>query len=96
MKKQLVALIFAILPVFAFAAGGHETQLDKVDIDLSDKAAMQDGLRTFANYCMGCHSAQFQRYERVAKDLGIRRVKPMIAPMRGDRLTVILTTDYVS
>ncbi len=71
MKKQLVALIFAILPVFAFAAGGHETQLDKVDIDLSDKAAMQDGLRTFANYCMGCHSAQFQRYERVAKDLGI-------------------------
>ncbi len=32
----------------------------------------------------------------LAKDLGIRRVKPMIAPMRGDRLTVILTTDYVS
>jgi LytR cell envelope-related transcriptional attenuator len=32
----------------------------------------------------------------LAKDLGIRRVRPMIAPMRGDRLTVILTTDYVS
>lgn len=71
MKKQLAALIFAILPVFTFAAGGHDVHLDKVDVDLSDKAAMQDGLRTFANYCMGCHSAQFQRYERVAKDLGI-------------------------
>ena len=32
---------------------------------------MQDGLKTFANYCMGCHSAKFKRYERVASDLGI-------------------------
>ena len=32
---------------------------------------MQDGLKTFANYCMGCHGMKFQRYERVATDLGI-------------------------
>jgi ubiquinol-cytochrome c reductase cytochrome c1 subunit len=42
-----------------------------VDVDLKDKASLQDGARTFVNYCMGCHSAQYQRYERVAKDLGI-------------------------
>jgi len=30
----------------------------------------------------------------LAKDLGIPRVKPTIPPMRGDRLTVILTSDY--
>jgi hypothetical protein len=30
----------------------------------------------------------------LAKDLGITRVKPAIAPMRSDRLTVILTADY--
>jgi LytR cell envelope-related transcriptional attenuator len=30
----------------------------------------------------------------LAKDLGIARIKPTIAPMRGDRLTVILTGDY--
>ena len=30
----------------------------------------------------------------LGKDLGISRVKPSIAPMRGDRLTVILTRDY--
>jgi hypothetical protein len=30
----------------------------------------------------------------LARDLGIGRVKPSIAPMRGDRLTVILTGDY--
>ncbi|MCC6074674.1 cytochrome c1 [Pseudomonas sp. GCM10022188] len=71
MKKQIAALIFAVLPAFAFASGGENVHLDKVDVDLTDKAALQDGARTFANYCMGCHSAQFQRYERVATDLGI-------------------------
>jgi hypothetical protein len=30
----------------------------------------------------------------LAKDLGISRLRPSIAPMRGDRLTVILTSDY--
>ncbi|SDR72961.1 cytochrome c1 [Pseudomonas oryzae] len=70
MKKQFAALIFALLPAFSFAAS-TEYPLDKVDVDFTDKAALQDGARTFANYCMGCHGAQFQRYERVAKDLGI-------------------------
>ncbi len=32
--------------------------------------------------------------ELLAKDLGISRVKPVVAPMRGDRLSVILTNDY--
>ena len=30
----------------------------------------------------------------LARDLGIHRLRPAISPMRGDRLTVILTTDY--
>jgi hypothetical protein len=32
--------------------------------------------------------------QMLGKDLGISRLKPSIAPMRGDRLTVILTSDY--
>jgi hypothetical protein len=32
--------------------------------------------------------------QALAKDLGIARVKPAIAPMHFDRLTVILTSDY--
>lgn len=70
MKKLFAAFVIAALPTLSFAAG-PSIALDKVDIDLTDKAAMQDGARTFANYCMGCHSAQYQRYERVADDLGI-------------------------
>lgn len=70
MKKLFAAFVFAALPALSMGAAS-DYPLDKVDIDLTDKAAMQDGLRTFANYCMGCHSAQYQRYERVADDLGI-------------------------
>lgn len=70
MKKLFAALMFSVLPMTAMAAG-PSIPLDKVDIDLRDKAALQDGARTFANYCMGCHSAKFQRYERVADDIGI-------------------------
>nr|WP_246280352.1 LytR C-terminal domain-containing protein [Nocardioides daedukensis] len=32
----------------------------------------------------------------LAKDLGIERTVPAVDPMRGDRLTVILTADYGS
>ncbi|HZJ94635.1 MAG TPA: cytochrome c1 [Thiopseudomonas sp.] len=67
MKKKIIALLFAAIPTFGFAA----YPLDKVSIDLTDKAALQDGAQTFVNYCMGCHGAKFQRYERVATDLGI-------------------------
>ncbi len=70
MKKQIAALLLAAIPLFGFAAGGAYP-LDSVSIDLNDKAAMQDGAKTFVNYCMGCHGAKFQRYERVANDLGI-------------------------
>lgn len=76
MKKQIVALIFAALPMFGFAAAG-DYPMEKVKTDLRDKAAMQDGLKTFVNYCMGCHGAKFQRYERVANDLGISEEQMM-------------------
>ncbi|CAM3290310.1 cytochrome c1 [Pseudomonas floridensis] len=70
MKRLLAVLILVMLPTLLFAAEGGAT-LEHVDIDVSDKAALQDGARTFVNYCMGCHSAKYQRYERVADDLGI-------------------------
>lgn len=70
MKRLLAVLLIALLPALSFATE-HAADLESVDIDVSDKAALQDGARTFVNYCMGCHSAKFQRYERVADDLGI-------------------------
>ncbi len=71
MKKQLIALILALIPFTALAAGGANIHLDKMEPDLYDKASLQRGAQLFVNYCMGCHSAQYQRFARTAEDLGI-------------------------
>lgn len=69
MKKWIVVL-FALLPSLALAAGGN-VHLDKANNDISDKASLQNGAKLFMNYCFGCHSTQYQRYQRVATDLDI-------------------------
>lgn len=69
MKKWIV-MLFALLPSLAIAAGAG-VPLDKAHNDLRDKASLQNGAKLFMNYCFGCHATQYQRYERVADDLGI-------------------------
>lgn len=68
MKKWLALLL--LVPSFAFAAGSNYP-LDDVNIDLKDKASLQNGARIFMNYCLGCHQMQYQRYQRTFNDLGI-------------------------
>ncbi|TWI55421.1 ubiquinol-cytochrome c reductase cytochrome c1 subunit [Pseudomonas duriflava] len=63
MARGVAVLVLTLLSVLkAFG---------QAQIGPSEQAALQAGARTFVNYCMGCHSLQYQRYERVAKDLGI-------------------------
>ena len=69
--KKIISFIFAALvSVAASAAGGGATP-DTYRGDVSDTASLQSGAQTFYNYCFGCHSVEFARYNRVAKDLGI-------------------------
>lgn len=71
MKKQLIALILALVPFTALAAGGANVHLDSMKPNLYDQASLQNGAKLFVNYCMGCHSAEFQRFARTAQDLGV-------------------------
>ena len=68
MKK--ICLIILLFPVFAFASSDG-FQLDEMHPDLDDKASLQRGAQTYLNYCIGCHSLQYQRYIRTAEDLEI-------------------------
>ena len=70
MKKLFFAFLLAAAPVLGFAAGGG-AHLDDADIDVSDQESLQRGARIFVNYCLSCHSAQYQRYNRTARDLGL-------------------------
>ena len=67
-----IALIvgLTVFPLMAVAAEA-EVELEHVEMDLTDQESLQSGARTFINYCMGCHSAAYSRYNRVAADLGI-------------------------
>jgi ubiquinol-cytochrome c reductase cytochrome c1 subunit len=83
MRKLIIASILLLVPPLATAAGGHGIQLEDANIDLSDQASLQRGAKYFVNYCMGCHSLKYMRYNRMAADLGINEV--------GLRQNLILT-----
>jgi ubiquinol-cytochrome c reductase cytochrome c1 subunit len=68
MKKWIALLLF--VPGLAIAAGSS-VHLEDPEIDLTDKASLQRGAKTFMNYCLGCHQMQYQRYQATFNDLGI-------------------------
>ncbi|MDA7802904.1 cytochrome c1, partial [Gammaproteobacteria bacterium] len=44
---------------------------DEFKYSLNDTESLQRGAAVFLNYCYGCHSLQYSRWGRVAKDLNI-------------------------
>lgn len=66
-----LAVILLCLPMLAFAAGGGNEYVVNAPINLKDKVSLQNGAKLFTNYCMGCHSLKYLRYERIVEDLGI-------------------------
>ncbi len=71
----LLFVLLTIVPIKAVAsAGGFNCgaiQCDAMEPDLTNKESLQSGAKWFTNYCMGCHSAKYSRYGRVADDLDI-------------------------
>ena len=70
--------IFSLIAIFFFSNSGFassptepEVGIEAVSINLSDVKSLQRGARNFFNYCAGCHSLQYMRYEQIAEDLNI-------------------------
>ena len=53
----------------ALAAGG--TALEPAGYDLENQPSLQRGATYYVNYCLGCHSLNYVRYQRIGADLGI-------------------------
>ena len=64
------AVIVLILGIVGTGAG-HGVPLQSANIDLNDKQSLQNGAKYYVNYCMGCHSLKFSRYNRMAEDMGL-------------------------
>ncbi len=100
MRTIIFALFIGLMSttssqVMAVSGGIH---LDPVELDLSDKASLQRGAKTFVNYCLSCHSASFMRYNRMAKDIGLTdaQVKEnlMFASEKvGDTMTIAMRAE---
>lgn len=70
MRHTLLALILA-LPVLAWAAEEGGYPLDHAPVNLKSEASLQRGAKLYVNYCQGCHSAQYMRYNRFAQAAGL-------------------------
>jgi ubiquinol-cytochrome c reductase cytochrome c1 subunit len=70
MRNVVIAVVLGV----AFSAGvsaQHEAALDPANNNVANTASLQRGAKYFVNYCLGCHSAQYVRYNRLAADLQI-------------------------
>jgi ubiquinol-cytochrome c reductase cytochrome b subunit len=75
MGALLVVILLVVLPIKAVGAESGKScgdiDCDPFTADLTDYASMQRGANVAVNYCMGCHSFKYSRWERVADDLKI-------------------------
>ncbi|WP_045826402.1 ubiquinol-cytochrome c reductase [Teredinibacter turnerae] len=81
-------LVLVFVPLKAVGASGGacgEVPCDHFHADLNDKESLQRGAKYFVNYCMGCHSANYSRYERVAEDLDIPKNEMLDNMVFGDQ-----------
>lgn len=70
MRNWIAAIVMSLvaLPGVALAAGGEVPRHMEPKLD---KETLRDGAETFAENCMGCHSAKYFRYSKLQKHLGM-------------------------
>jgi ubiquinol-cytochrome c reductase cytochrome c1 subunit len=95
--RFLPAFIAAVLLSAPLAARASEAgyRLDRAPIDPTDLVSLQAGARTFANYCLSCHGAQYMRYNRLT-DIGLTeaQIRDNLIPTDakvGDTMKVALS-----
>ncbi len=73
MKNVLnkILILLLLLPVLAFASSGGDFR--HADIDTSDRKSLQNGARIFVNYCLGCHSLKYMRFNRLVEELDLTK-----------------------
>jgi ubiquinol-cytochrome c reductase cytochrome c1 subunit len=67
-RRAVIAFVLAV-GTLSPALAQHEPVLDDANNNVADPKSLQRGAKYFVNYCMGCHSAKYVRYNRLAKDL---------------------------
>jgi len=98
LRKVWLVVIFWLLPLIVISQ--EVPPFDKVQIDRTDLASLQRGAHTYMNYCAGCHSLKYVRYNTMAQDIGIVNSQGQILDalvkqtllFTGDKLTATIET----
>ena len=98
-KGLFVVAILTLIPILAvgaeskYACGSIPCEQPK--FDLSNKESLQNGFKWYSNYCAGCHSLKYVRYERIANDIGIPvAIMTELLPQNkkiGDRMQIAMS-----
>jgi ubiquinol-cytochrome c reductase cytochrome c1 subunit len=74
MARRFPMLLLAALLLAApglVAAAAPAVPLQSANADVANQASLQRGARLYMNYCLGCHSLQYVRYNTLAEGLGL-------------------------
>jgi ubiquinol-cytochrome c reductase cytochrome c1 subunit len=93
-KKILLALAICVSVVSQANAAGGGAAWDKAPQRTNDMAALQNGAKMFANYCLNCHSAGYMRFNRL-QDIGLtdKQIKEnlnFISDKTGDLMKITM------
>jgi ubiquinol-cytochrome c reductase cytochrome c1 subunit len=64
-------VLFAGLLLAGPALAEEGEHFPSAGTDITDRASLQRGAQLFMNYCSGCHSLKYLRYQRMGEDLGL-------------------------
>jgi ubiquinol-cytochrome c reductase cytochrome c1 subunit len=71
LKKLILALACGLSMAGVAQAAGGGIAWDKFPAErVTDLAALQNGAKLFANYCLNCHGAEYNRYNRL-REIGL-------------------------
>jgi ubiquinol-cytochrome c reductase cytochrome c1 subunit len=71
MRLRPVLALFLAATFCAATAGAADPPVpfERANNNVADTASLQRGARYFVNYCLGCHSARYVRYNTLAQSL---------------------------
>ena len=97
MMRILQAVTLLIVGSVALSAQAEEGKLMHANNDVANKASLQRGARNFVNYCSGCHSLKYVRYNRLTVDLDLTdaQVRDNL-DFTGAKLTDMMTNNMDS
>jgi len=65
----IAALLLPVTSLTVSAAGG--AGIEHSGANINDRASLQRGAKWYVNYCLGCHTISYMRYNRLAEDLDL-------------------------